>query len=260
MTRQRGQAIAEMLVVWLALIPLWLGLLMVAGLQDIAITAQSAARYLAFDAALAGGSVADSVARARSYLIDAAPGPVAVASLPRSQAWSAYPALWRDPASGRPWLAGPAAVSMSQRTAALAGTAGQASGLALRAASLSAPLAPGHFDLQAHGPAVATVSITLDDLRLPHVPQPYVLGTEASVLGGTWAADGPSQVAARVRGLSPLRVLTPVTALIGPLAPLLSLLEPRLRDFCPGEVAPEIVPDDRLAPRPSSRRVEWIRC
>lgn len=256
----RGQAIVEMLVVLLALVPLWLGLLMLAGLQDIAITTQAAARYLAFDAALAGEPAADSVARTRAYLVDAVPGPVAVASLPRAQGWSAYPDLWRDPASGRPWLAAPAAVSMSLRSAPLAGAAGQASGLALRAASLSAPLAPGHFDLQARGPAVATVSITLDDLRVPHVPQPHVISAQASVLGGDWAADGPAQVAARVRGLSPLRVLTPVSALIAPLTPLLSLFEPRLRDFCPGVIAPEIVPPDRLAPRAPARRMEWLRC
>lgn len=260
MTRPGGQAMAEMLVVLLALIPLWLGILAMAGLQDIAITAQSAARYAAFDQALAPAAGATSALRTRSFIVDAAPGPVAVATLARAGAWSAYPGLWQDPASGRHWLPAPSAVSIAVRSAPLAGAAGRASDLALRAASLSAPLAPGSFDLESRGPGVATVGIAIDDLHMPHVPRPFVLTAQASVLGGDWAADGPEQVARRVRGLSPLRVLTPVTAIIEPLAPLLSLFEPRLRQFCPGEVAPEIVPPDRLLPRPPIRRLEWVRC
>ena len=114
--------------------------------------------------------------------------------------------------------------------------------------------------LQARGPDVATVSIAIDALRLPHVPQPYVIAAHASVLGGEWAADGPEQVGARVRGLAPLRVLGPVTAIIDPLAPLLALFEPRLREFCPGTIAPEIVPPDRLVPRPPVRNAQWVRC
>jgi len=259
-TRLRGQAITEMLVVLLALLPLWLGILAVAGLQDIAMAAQSAARYVAFDHALASGVASTSVLRARGYLIDAAPGPVAAAALAHSDGWNAYPGLWQDPASGRHWLAAPSAASIAVHTPALDGPAGRANDLALRAVSVSAPLAPGSFDLQARGPAVATVSIALDDLRLPHVPRPYVLTAHASVIGGDWAADGPDQVARRVRGLTPLRVLTPVTAIVESLRPLLALFEPRLREFCPGEVAPEIVPPDRLVPRPATRRVEWVRC
>lgn len=260
MKRARGQAIAEMLVVLLALIPLWVGILMLAGLQDIANTAQAAARYVAFDQALAPESAGTSALRARSYLIDAVPGPVAAASLPQPGEWSAYPGPWHDPASGRRWLTAPSAVSIAVRPTALAGAAGRASELALRAVSMSAPLAPGSFDLQGRGPAVATVSIAIEDLRLVHAPQPYVLAAQASVLGGDWAADGPEQVARRVRGLAPLRVLSPVTAIIEPLAPLLSLLEPRLREFCSGTIAPEVVPPDRLTPRPGARNAQWVRC
>lgn len=258
--RARGQAIAEMLVVLLALIPLWVGILMMAGLQDIAITAQSAARYVAFDQAMAPVSVATSVLRTRSYLIDAVPGPVAAASLAPSGEWSAYPGPWQDPASGRRWLAAPSAVSIEVRSTSLAGAAGRASELALRAASLSAPLAPGSFDLQARGPRMATVSIAIDDLHLSHTPQPYVLAAQASVLGGDWAADGPEQVGARIRGLAPLRVLTPVSAIIEPLTPLLALFEPRLREFCPGTMAPEVVPPDRLTPPAAMRTAGWVRC
>jgi hypothetical protein len=258
--RAGGQAIAEMLVVLLALIPLWLGILMLAGLQDIAITAQSAARYVAFDQALAPESMATSALRARSYLIDAVPGPVAAATLSQPGEWSAYPGPWHDPASGRRWLTAPSAVSIAVRPTSLAGAAGRASELALRSVSASAPLAPGYFDLQARGPGVATVSIAIDDLHLAHAPQPYVLAAQAGVLGGDWAADGPEQVVARVRGLAPLRVLTPVTGIIGPLTPLLTLFEPRLREFCPGTIAPEVVPPDRLTPRPAVRGAQWVRC
>ena len=254
----RGQAMAEMLVVVLGLVPLWLGLMAYAGLQDLAATTQAAARYAAFDRALAPEGAATLEGRARRFIFDAAPGPVNSAT--QSRQWGIYPGLWFDPATRAQWLPAPGRVSVSTRSSPLAGLAGTASQVALALVAPAAPLAPGRFDLRAGGPARATVRVPLAGVSLPFLPQRFMLSAEVSVLGDAWAAEDSRQVSARVRGLAPLRVLTPVTALLQPLTPPLSLFEPRLREFCPAKVAPDSVPADRLLPRTWPRTREYLRC
>ena len=255
-----GQAIVEMLVVLLALVPLWFMVLTLTGLQDIAIATQSAARYVAFDHALAPENAASVALRARRHFFDGGAGPVAGGDLHAEAGWSVYPGLWLDPATGARWVDTPSAVAVEMHDTALEGPAGAASRAALAAASLAAPLAPGRFDLHAHGPGVASVRVVLGSIALPGLPQPLELGARLGVLGDPWAAAGPGEVAARVRGLAALRVLDPVVAVIEPLTPLLALFEPRLREFCPGSLSPEQLPPDRLEPRPSPRLAERIRC
>lgn len=254
----RGQAITELLVVLLGLVPLWLALLAFAGLQDLAVTTQAAARYAAFDQALAPEGAGTAQVRLRRYLFDATPGPVtSVAARP---AWSAYPGLWVDPATRMQWLDSPARVSLLVRSAPLGGLAGTASNAALALTAPAAPLAPGHFDLTSRGPGSATVRTELGAVSLPFLPEPFALSASVSVLGDSWAAADSPQTASRVGGLAPLGVLTPVTAVVRPLTPLLALFEPRIREFCPGVVAPDIVPADRLTPRPPLRAGGYLRC
>lgn len=253
----RGQALTEMLVVLLGLVPLWLALLALAGLQDLAVTTQAAARYAAFDRALAPEGAGTASLRVRRYLFDAAPGPISAAS--RAEAWSAYPDLWVDPVTRARWLDAPARVSLATRASPLGGLAGTASIAALAAVAPAAPLAPGRFDLRADGPSQAAVRAELGGVSLPFLPRPFVFSASVSVLGDAWAAGDSRQATSRVGGLAPLRVLTPVTAALRPLTPPLALFEPRLRDFCPGVVAPDIVPPDRLVPRAPPRR-EFLRC
>ncbi len=254
----RGQALSEMLVVLLGLIPMVLAILSLAGLQDLAATTQSAARYAAFDRALAPEGAATLAARMARHVFDAAPGPVRAA--PPASGWAAYPGLWIDPVTWAPWLDGPARVSLATRPMRLDGLAGRASDAALALVSPAAPLAPGRFDLRAGGPVEATVRAAVSGLSLPFLPQPLVLAARVSVLGDAWSADDGRQVAARVRGLAPLRVLSPVSALVQPLTAALVLFEPRLREFCPGAVAPEVLPADRLVPRTPARTREFVRC
>ncbi|MGE0581800.1 MAG: hypothetical protein AB7P31_06695 [Steroidobacteraceae bacterium] len=254
----RGQALAEMLVVLLGLIPLWLALMTLAGVQDLAVTTQAAARYAAFDRALTPEAAATTAERVRRYVFDGSPGPVAAAT--RASAWMAYPGLWVDPVSRAHWLETPARVSIATGGSRLPGFASTASDAALALVAPAAPLAPGHFDLRSSGPAQAAVRTPLEGVSLPFLAQPFVLSARVSVLGQAWSADGPRHVAARVRGLAPLRVLTPVTALLRPFTPALALFEPRLREFCPGTIAPDIVPADRLVPRALPRMREYVRC
>lgn len=255
-----GQAISEMLVALLALVPLWFAIITLSGLQDIALTAQSAARYAAFDRALAPGGSRGLESRIRRFFFFGdARGPVTGVASPAAIG-TAYPGLWVDPATGARWLDSPSAVAVEFRNGPLGGLAGAASDAALSAASLAAPLAPGRFELQARGPATATVRVALGSIALPLLPKPFELSAHVGVLGDAWSADDPGEVAARVRGLAALRVLAPVTAAVEPLRPLLALFEPRLAEFCPGVVAPEIVPPDRLAPRAPPRGRERLRC
>ncbi len=254
----RGQALTEMLVVLLGLVPLWLALLAIAGLQDLAATTQAAARYAAFDRALAPEAAGTTAFRVRQYLFDTVPGPVTAA--PGAQDWSVYPGLWIDPATRARWLDSPAQVSLVTGAARLGGLAGSATDAALALVAPSAPLAPGRFEIRAGGPSQARVRTELRNVHLPFLPRPLVLSARVSVLGDSWGADDSRQTAARVRGLSPLRVLSPVTALIRPLTPLLALFEPRLREFCPALVAPDVVPADRTVPRAPAWIREYPRC
>lgn len=254
----RGQALTEMLVVLLGIVPLWLALLAIAGLQDLAVTTQAAARYAAFDRALAPEAAATTALRVRRYLFDTAPGPVF--ATPDTRDWSTYPGLWIDPVTRARWLDSPAQVSFATRATRLGGLAGSASDAALALVAPSAPLAPGRFGIRAGGPSQAQVRAELRDVHLPFLPRPFVLSARVSVLGDSWGADDSRQTATRVGGLSPLRVLSPVTALIRPLTPLLVLFEPRLREFCPAVVAPDIVPADRTMPRAPTVIRERPRC
>lgn len=257
----RGQAMAEMMVVLLALVPLWLALLTFTGLQDLALATQAAARYAAFDRVLAPEGAGSLTVRVRQYLFDEAPGPVsAAASASRNAAWSAYSGLWVDPVTNLRWLDTPARVSMVARTASLGGLAGGASDIALAATAPAAALAPGHFGLRATGPSEAAVRTELTSVSLPFLPRPFALSANVSVLGDAWSSDDSRLTGTRVGGLAPLRVLAPVTAIVRPLTPLLVLFEPRLRELCPGVVAPDIVPADRLMPRPLTRVPEYVRC
>lgn len=258
--KSRGQAMAEMLVVLLALVPLWLALLSIAGLQDLALATQGAARYAAFDRVLAPEAAGSLALRVRRYQFDGAPGPVSAASASRDASWSSYAGLWVDPVTNSRWLATPASVSVATRTAALGGLAGAASSVALAAVAPAAPLAPGRFDLRATGAPQATVRADLGPVSLPFLPRPFVLSAAVSVLGDAWSSDDTRSTRTRVRGLAPLRVIEPVTAIVRPLTPLLALFEPRLSEFCPGVVAPDIVPADRLTPRPLIRVREYVRC
>ncbi|MBV6415643.1 MAG: hypothetical protein CMLOHMNK_00156 [Steroidobacteraceae bacterium] len=251
---------AEMLVVLMALVPLWLALLAYAGLQDLAATTQAAARYAAFDAARSPQAVASLAQRIRAHIFDDSVAPVASAGRANGDAWSRYPGLWIDPATRTNWLGSPASVSAQVTTRPLGGVAGGASRAALAAVAPAAPLAPGRFDLRPTGVSLARVRSELAPVSLPWLSRPFVLEARVGVLGDAWAADDARETARRVRGASPLRVLAPVTALIVPLTPALGLLEPRLREFCPGEVAPDIVPPDRLRPRPLVARREYLRC
>jgi hypothetical protein len=254
----RGQALSEMLVVLLGLIPFVLALLSLAGLQDLASTTQAAARYAAFDRALAPEGAPTLAARVRQHVFDAAPGPVS--GVAGSTVWRSYPGLWIDPITRGHWIDQPSRVTVSAGRLQLGGVAGRASDAALALVAPSAPLAPGRFDVRTGGSADATVRAPLSGVALPFLPQPFVLAARASVLEGAWAAEGARHVTARVRGAAPLRVLSPVSALVQPLAHALVLFEPRLREFCPGEVAPDVVPADRLSPRVPVRAREYMRC
>ncbi|MGE0436691.1 MAG: hypothetical protein AB7G76_05655 [Steroidobacteraceae bacterium] len=251
---------AEMLVVLVALVPLWLGLLAFAGLQDVATTTQAAARYAAFDAALSPESAGTLASRVRRHVYDTSRGAVAAVDAAPRDTWVRYPGLWVDPASNRRWLAAPSSVSIAIAAEPLGGLAGGASRVALAAVAPAAPLAPGRFDLRPSGLSQAIVRSEAAMVSLPFLPRPLRFEARVGVLGDAWAADDSRQAASRVGGAAPLRVLVPVTAVIAPLTPLLGLLEPTLREFCPGVIAPDVVPADRLVPRPVLSRREYVRC
>lgn len=108
----------------------------------------------------------------------------------------------------------------------------------------------GEFDLQQQGFAQAEVSLQGADL--PGLPAPWNSAglqarERAAVLGDSWAAASPQQVASRTAGLVPTGVLARQSAWLRPLLWPARLIEPALGRLCLGLIEPERLPIDRLS-------------
>jgi hypothetical protein len=141
------------------------------------------------------------------------------------------------------------------------GMAGQAQGLLL------APLAPARwlgsgFDLHDDGlrhlALEARVS-TPDSAPEPFAGLSFPLTASYVLLGDGWGSAGPGQVASRAGGLLITHLAQSLRGLTTIGTSLLSLVEPAMRDFCPGRIDPEVLPADRLGPRDASAPITGWR-
>lgn len=245
-----AQALTEMLAVSLLAAPLLLGLWSLLALQDLQWTTSSAARFVAFDVALkrdalsARHGAALSSAQVAARLFDAA----ADSASGDAAAWTDYPALWRDPLSGTPWMEDRRAVKVNVASTAFAGGSDRATRSALALLAPARALGHGTFDLEHAAFVSAQVAAEARGISLLGA-RSLVLTDRVALLTDAWAAESPAHVERQVRGLAPSSWFAVVDRWLAPLRLPILLLEPSFADFCPGRVAPDIVPDDRLEPR-----------
>lgn len=92
----------------------------------------------------------------------------------------------------------------------------------------------------------------------PFAAIPMAFHERYTLLGDGWSSAGPGQVATRAGGLVLTRAAQALQPLVAFGAAALSLIEPALRQFCPGLVNPEILPSDRLGPaNPTESPSQW---
>jgi len=216
----RGQALAEFAVAVTVLATLLLGMPIISRYHELQVATIEGARRLAFQDSWRRGAAPPTDAEAlRTALFPSNAGqdqPVA-AALDASHAVSAAPG--RAGQVARAWLA-------PFRLAAVGG-----------------------FDLRDH--ALYRADLEMSATSPAALPEPFAgvhvdLREHYVLLSDEWASSGPGQVALRAGSLliaRPIPVLRPLLSLG---KGLLALVEPAIREFCPGIVDPEQVPADRL--------------
>ena len=217
----RGQAMAEFAVAVTMLVTLLLGMPIISRYHELQMATIEGARRLAFE---------DSWRRGAA---------------PRPDAEALRTALFPSNAGQDQPLA--AALDARHAVSSAPGRAGQVARAWLAPFRLAVA---GGFDLRDHALYRADLEMTATSpAGLPepfggvHIAlrEPYVL------LSDGWASSGPEQVARRAGGLLVVRPLPVLRPLLSLGKGLLALIEPAIREFCPGIVDPEQVPADRLA-------------
>lgn len=160
-----------------------------------------------------------------------------------------------DPAftssTGYSRLVEPDAMRLEARSGSAPGESSAAVDLLLAPLRTAGGFLGSGFDLRNEGfrsGAIIVNARPVSDLPAPFRDLQLEFRQPFALLSDGWNASGPSHVAARAGGLAPSHVLAGVANLwIGLSAPL-GLLEPSLRQFCPGLMEPDRVPEDRLGP------------
>jgi hypothetical protein len=237
----RGQALVEVLLATLLLVPLWLGVVYISRWHDLQHATIGAARYAAFESHASAGREGpariEATLRRRLFSRDparfsqSAPGPADVGVRPQWADHRGEPSLLDRDAGPRLQLA------VAPQTAEVATAEPRLFGMLAPARFVGGP----GFDLQrdaarrAPGPLPAPVG----GLRL-------TLTERLSLLVDPWAARDPAQVAARIDSLSPAGRLREWVRPLEPVRWAVALFEPAFERLCLGRTDPEIVPPDRL--------------
>jgi len=221
----RGQAMAEFAVAVTVLATLLLGMPVISRYHELQVATIEGARRLAFQSSWRRGE---------------APGPDAEAL---------RAALFPSNAEQDQPVA--AALNASLGVGAAPGRAGQAARAWLAPFRLAAS---SSFDLRDHALYRAELSMTASSpagLPEPFADMQVALRERYVLLSDEWASSGPDQVARRAGGLLLGRPVLALRPLLSLGKGLLGLVEPAIREFCPGLVDPEQVPADRLKTDPS---------
>lgn len=241
---ERGQALVESLVAVLAIAPMFASLWLIAGLHDLRVTVDGAARYLAFHRVLQPasppGSGSDFV---RHHVIDSS-RTWNVSS--GGDAWAEYPSLWRSPFAAARWLDSPSQVRIGHSPTDLDATAG-ASTRSLQALLATLPgTEASHYTPERSGlDRDEVVTDVLWNAPAP-LPERLRMASGLAVLSGSGAAAGSAQLEQQLRGVSSFSLLEWAARLLAPLRPLLQILEPDYAHSCIGVLAVEVLPPDRL--------------
>lgn len=250
---QRGQAIAEMVVISLVMVGIFLGIWYIGKFHDIQASTIQAARYAAWERTARGPGFSDtrleSQTRARlfSWNRDAY---LAADGIATGDAWKAQTTMWKDHASDRRLIDTPRDVTVRTVAGALPGkgaatTTSLLSGLDSALAGLT-----GGTALPRGGKFTGTVTVKLANLA--HMDAPLdkmnLTLTERSVIvAENWDAGSPQEAALRTRAFTPGGVLRGIDSGLGSVIKgFLALIEPSFANFHPGQICSDVVPMDRI--------------
>lgn len=244
MKYERGQSLVESLVAVLALVPMLASLWLIAGLHDLRVTVDGAARYLAFHRALQPTlSRASGEDLVRRHVIDSSR---TWNESPGSATWTEYPPLWHSPFALARWIESPSHVRIGHFPSALDAIAGASTG-SLQALLATLPgTEAGNYAPERSGLDRDEVSADVLWSAPAPLPERLRVASTLSVLAGSGPATGPAQLEQQLRGISSFGLLDWAERLLAPLRPLLRILEPDYAHSCIGVLAVEVLPPDRL--------------
>jgi hypothetical protein len=231
MNRQQGQAMAEFAVVAGLFVSLLLGTELLFRYLEIQRHAVQAAREAAFSGSWLHQRLTTDVLQKRI------------------RAWHFEQPGWMDPTGNEAMPSAEEAVALRAAQEAPPGLAPQAVSVALRPLASVGGFLGAAFDLPMDRLSSATIDVSIAPVnRLPEsLGELHVeLSERLAVLGDTWAASGPAEVAERTGGLVPTAMLRSHAAWLKPLLVPLSLIEPAVSRLCLGLIEPDRVPVDRL--------------
>ena len=232
MKRWQGQALVEFTVAATVFALLLLGTVWIFRLHEIQRQAVLSARAAAFTATWMHGREAIDRAQAR------------LRRLHFEQAG------WTDPTGNEAMPADEQAVTLRVAQGAPPGTAASAVQFAMTPLRAVGGFLGSGFDLPMDRQATATVDVVVEPVA--RLPEPMAslrltMSERLSLLGDTWAATGPADVASRAAGLVPTNLLRTPGIWLKPFLLPLSLIEPAVNRLCLGLIEPDVVPRDRLA-------------
>jgi hypothetical protein len=259
--RQRGQAMVELIVGAMLLVPLFIGIVILARYIDIKSTTVQASRYAAFERATNLGRFSDAELerKMRERLFTLSDAPVRSSDgLGNGDAWRNENPNFMDHSSrANRLIARPADVTLRTSEASAPGAAGTGAEAVANAIDGIGRVTGSRFDVNRRAFYTGTVSVKLANLSA--LPAPLnnldlTLSDRTTLLGDTWHAGSPAAVAQRTGALVPSRLFEPVNRLLRPVRGALSIFEPAFEELCLGQIDPEIVPNDRLGPAGSGDR------
>ena len=246
--RDRGQALVEVLVALLLLVPMALAVVYIGRWHDLQHATIGAARHAAFEAWVAAGradaAAVEDATRRRLFTRDAgrfgagAAAAAAVGDLPQ----------WRDHA-GRASLVGAGGPVVQLAPAAQPEEVARTEQIALDMIAPARAVGGPPFDLQRNASRAATVSVPVwhaAGLEAPFGGLRFTLRESLQLLVDPWASAGRRQVASRTDALSPVGAMRDLARPLEPVRWALALVEPAAARLCLGRIEPDIVPPDRL--------------
>lgn len=256
LARQHGQAMVEMVAMGGILSLLFLCIWYLGKYHDIQSTTIQAARYSAWERTVhksADMSDAKLAAQTRARLFTFNRNAYkANDSKAGTEAWGAQNPNWSSHKLLGPsrLVDKPSAVTVATTSGPLPGVAANAVTQVLAGLTKITGALSGGEQLPPGGLQRSTVTVALTDVA--SLPAPLnalnISMTERSaIVSDSWDASGPQQAANRVKPFTPAAVLGKVSGILGPLSKGLAILEPAFWDFKPGQICPDIVPNDRVS-------------
>jgi hypothetical protein len=258
----------EFIIATLLLVPLFIGMTLLARYLDIRSSTVQAARYAAFERATRLNALSDvamgNQVRDRLFTFsDAALR--STDGLAANAGWRNENPNWTDHStSPERLIAAPGDITLRTRETSPPGTAGQVATRLVDVIDDVSRISGSRFDVNTRAFHEAQVSVKLADLAALPAPldrMNVTLTERTSLLADSWHAGSRRAVARRSGALVPTRLFQRFTDVLEPLLDVFSVIEPAFDQLCLGHIDPDIVPEDRLSPlRRGARPSEATRC